>query len=63
MGYRPIFLCSYETIFGETEKEGGEGEREREEEVKREGKEGKWGRGGEGKEEERILLFKTTDYF
>lgn len=25
MGYRPIFLCSYKTIFGETE-EGGEGE-------------------------------------
>lgn len=60
MAYRPILLCSYETIFGETEKEGGEGEREREEEGRREGKEGK---GGEGKEDERILLFKTTDSF
>ena len=62
MAYRPILLCSYETIFGETEKEGGEGEREREE-GRREGKEGKGGGGGEGKEDERILLFKTTDYF
>lgn len=62
MGYRPIFLCSYETIFCETEK-GGEGERKREEEGRREGKEGKGGGGGEGKEEERILLFKTTDSF
>lgn len=62
MGYRPIFLCSYETTFCETEK-GGEGEREREEEGRREGKEGKGGGGGEGKEEERILLFKTTDSF
>lgn len=62
MGYRPIFLCSYETTFCETEKVG-EGEREREEEGRREGKEGKGGGGGEGKEEERILLFKTTDSF
>lgn len=63
MAYRPILLCSYETIFGETEKEGGEGEREREEEGRREGKEGKGGGGEEGKEDERILLFRTTDSF
>ena len=41
----------------------GEGERKREEEGRREGKDGKGGGGGEGKEEERILLFKTTDSF
>lgn len=40
MGYRPIFLCSYKTIFGETEGEGeGEGGEDKEE--------------GEGEEEKR----------
>ena len=55
MGYRPIFLCSYETIFCETEK-GGEGERKREEEGRREGKEGK------GEEEEKVKRKKEYCY-
>lgn len=55
MAYRPI-LCSHETIFGETEKEGGEGEREREEEGRREGKKGK------EEEEEKVKRMKEYCY-